>query len=122
MGQAMTMEASTTTTNPTLELQAGLSVHELHRRLRAAHRATDLGHRTLAFYLHDMQRRGVHASFSCSSAAHYAESRLGLGDRLARELVHLGARLLELDAVDLAFAAGLLTWSKVRLICRVAVT
>ena len=59
MGRATTMQASTTATNPTLELQAGLSVHELHRRLRAAH---------------------------------YAETRLGLGDRLARELVHLGAR------------------------------
>ena len=45
---------------PTLELEAGLSAKELQRRLLAAHRATDLGHRMLAFYLHDMDRRSLY--------------------------------------------------------------
>ncbi|MHC4481044.1 MAG: hypothetical protein ACYS1C_08790, partial [Planctomycetota bacterium] len=103
------------------KLTAGLPVEELERRLHRWNRATDLGHRALAFYLHDMQVRRVFQATGHSSAVHYATARLGMSRRRARELVEAGRALAELPKVDGAFAGGRLSWSKVRLLTEVTV-
>ncbi len=90
-------------------LTAGLPVPELERRLHQWNRATDLGHRALAFYLHDKHVRRVFQDTGHSSAVHYAGSRLGMSRRRARELVEAGRVLAELPKVDEAFAEGRLS-------------
>jgi len=47
---------------PTLRLEAGLAPDEVHVRLHRARRDGDVGHRTLAFYLHDMEERRLWTS------------------------------------------------------------
>lgn len=103
-------------------LKAGLPVEELHRRLESLNRATDLGHRALAFYLHDMQERRVFQATGHSSAVHYATARLGMSRRRARELLEAGRALAGLPKVDEVFAAGQLSWTKVRLLTEVVVS
>lgn len=115
----MTQKESTTTL--TLQLIAGLPPEEVQERLRDANRATDLGHRMLAFYLHEMQDRRLFQLSGHSSAVHYATTRLGMRRRRARQLVAAGAMLSELTEIDQAFCTGALSWSKVRLLSEVAV-
>ena len=45
----------------TIELCEGLPVPELHEKLSFVHRLGESANRALAFYLTDMQERGVHA-------------------------------------------------------------
>ena len=86
-----------------IELCEGLPVEELHERLAFVHRLGESANRALAFYLCDMQERGVHVSTGDASAAEYAANKLGMMPRTARELIQVGKALLELDLIDKAF-------------------
>ena len=50
----------------------------------------------------------------------YAVERLGLSARQVQDLAHVDRALRELPRVDAAFVAGEITWTKARLLCRVA--
>jgi len=50
----------------------------------------------------------------------YAVERLGLSARALQDLARVDAQLARLPAVEAALVAGALTWTKVRLVCRVA--
>jgi len=50
----------------------------------------------------------------------YARERAGLSGRQLLDLAHVDARLAELSAVEAAFVAGRLSWSKARLLAGVA--
>ncbi|TMA23907.1 MAG: hypothetical protein E6J87_24660 [Deltaproteobacteria bacterium] len=50
----------------------------------------------------------------------YAVERLGLWARQLQDLAHVDRELRGLPRIDAAFVAGELTWTKVRLLCRVA--
>ena len=50
----------------------------------------------------------------------YAVERLGLSARQVQDLAHVDRELQRLPLVDAAFVAGRLTWTKARLLCRVA--
>lgn len=50
----------------------------------------------------------------------YARERAGLSGRQLQDLAHVDGRLAELPAVEAAFVAGALSWSKARLLARVA--
>ncbi len=115
------MHGASDNSDPVLQLTSGLPIDEVHRRLREASRATDLGHRMLAFYLHEMQERRLFQTSGHSSAIHYATTRLGMSRRRARELVAAGRMLEQLEEIDSAFCKGELSWSKVRLLTEVAV-
>lgn len=101
-------------------LTAGLPARELVGRLIAAVRGTDVGHRELAFYLADMDARGVHQMLGFASVAQFAEQRLELARRTAFELIAVGKALEELPRIDAAFRDGRLRWARVRLLARVA--
>jgi Holliday junction DNA helicase RuvB len=83
------------------------------------HRETDAGRRGLAFYLAELSERRVYLLLGFSSAEHYAEARMDMARRTARELIRAGRDLLELPVVDGAFCDGKLSWTKVRLLLRV---
>ena len=50
----------------------------------------------------------------------YAVEQLGLSARQVQDLAHVDRALRGLPRIDAAFVAGELTWTKVRLLCRVA--
>ena len=50
----------------------------------------------------------------------YAVERLGLSARQVQDLAHVDRALRGLPRIDAAFVAGDLTWTKTRLLCRVA--
>lgn len=104
----------------TIRLVPGLSEKRVRSELSKATRLTDVGHRALAFYLHEMQSRGLHQSTGHASAVHYAEARLGISRRSARDLVSVGAALRDLPQCDAAFCDGRLDWTRLRMLARIA--
>jgi hypothetical protein len=57
---------------------------------------------------------------SFARLADYARERVGLSARQVQDLAHMNERLRELPRVDAALAAGRLSWTKARLVARVA--
>ena len=104
-----------------IELVPDLQAEEMDERLRRADRRTEVGHRELAFYLAEMQERGLHQMLGYSSAIEYACKRLEMGRRHAQELIVVGRALNELPLVDEAFCEARIRWSRVRLLVRIAV-
>jgi Holliday junction DNA helicase RuvB len=104
-----------------LVLEEGLPFPEVERRIRLAHADAGLQNRALAFYLDEVSARGLHQLAGCRTAVQYAVSRFGMGQRAARDLIALGGFLRAHGRIDAAFAAGELSWSKVRELARVVV-
>jgi hypothetical protein len=70
--------------------------------------------------LSEFDQREGWAGWGLQSCAHWVSYRCGLGLQAAREKLRVGRRLGELPLVREAFAAGELSYSKVRAVCRVA--
>jgi Holliday junction DNA helicase RuvB len=104
-----------------IELVPDLDAPRLDAKLRGASRRTDVGHRELAFYLAEMQQRGLHQMLGFTSAVDYAARKLLMNRRTAQELLTVGRALEELDLIDDAFCTGRIRWSHVRLLVRIAV-
>ena len=99
---------------------AGLGVEQVDRRLKGAVRAGDRSQRVAAFYLAEVEERGLYQAFGCPSVVAYAVRELGMRRRTVRELLTAGRRLGELVGLDRAFERGEVSWSRVRKLCRVA--
>jgi RuvB-like AAA lid domain-containing protein/HNH endonuclease len=104
-----------------LVLEEGLPFPEVERRIALAHADAGLRQRALAFYLHEVNVRGLHQLAGCRTTAQYAAVRFGISRREARDLVAIGGFLRAHPRIDAAFAAGQLCWSKVRELARVVV-
>ena len=105
-----------------VELREGLSASRLQECLKVADGMRELGLRALAYYLLDMQERGLHLGLGYASARHFAEERLALGSRRrARDLMRVARELRVLRTVDEALARGELSWSRAEMVARVAV-
>jgi uncharacterized protein DUF222 len=70
--------------------------------------------------LSEFDRREGWTGWGLHSCAHWVSYRCGIGLQAAREKLRVGRRLGELPLVREAFAAGELSYSKVRAVCRVA--
>jgi hypothetical protein len=70
--------------------------------------------------LGELDRRGGFAEFGCGSCAEWLAWRCALTPRSAREHVRVARRLRELPLIHRAFAAGELSYAKVRALTRVA--
>jgi hypothetical protein len=68
----------------------------------------------------EYDRRGGHEAWGCRTVAHWLSWHCGLDMRAAREKVRVAHALGELPMVRAEFAAGRLSYSKVRAITRVA--
>ena len=104
-----------------LGCEVGLTFDEVRRRIGLAYAAAGLKHRVVAFYLADIDARGLHQLDGCRSAAQWAAVVFGMSRREARDLLVAGKALVDLPQIDRAFAEGKLCWSKVRDLVRVAV-
>lgn len=68
----------------------------------------------------ELDRREGWASWGAKSCAHWLSWRCSVSPNAAREQVRVARRLAELPAITAAFAAGELSFSKVRALSRVA--
>ncbi len=105
---------------PAVHLRFGLDAQELEGTLLLHNRSSDVARRALAFYLHDMQSRGLHQALGFVSAVQFARQRLEMSRRLARTSITVGAALQELPLIDEAFCQSSISWSKVRLLVKIA--
>src|SRR5690606_6894148 len=62
----------------------------------------------------------AHERLGFARVADYARERAGVSGRQLQDLAHVDARLAALPAVETALLAGALSWSKARLLARVA--
>ncbi len=104
----------------TVPLTRGLSARKVREGIARGSRLSDVGQRTLAFFLFEMQSRGLHAETGHVSAVHYAESAIAIPRRTALDLLAVGEALDSLPLIDGALADGRLHWTKVRLLARIA--
>lgn len=68
----------------------------------------------------ELDRRRAWASWECNSMAHWLSWRCGLAPRTGREHVRVARALEALPAITAAFAAGEISYSKVKALSRVA--
>ncbi len=101
-------------------LEEGLPLEEVERRLGLAYATAGLKHRVVAFYLAEIDARGLHQLAGCRSTPKYAAARFGMSRREAHDLLVAGKALLGLTLIDAAFCEGKLCWSKVRELIKVA--
>jgi hypothetical protein len=98
----------------------GPAASKVLAQLAVAMRRVEVTERGLAFYLTEMEDRGLYRESGHPSAAHFAEAQLGMSRRHAADLIALGRKLLSLPAVDHAFCKEGLTWRQVHLLAEVA--
>ena len=103
-----------------LELRAGLDIEEAERRALHCIRYADAGLRGLAFYLAEIADARLHRVRGFSNMYAYAEQRLHVPRRRTRELLAAGRALRNLPLIDDAFQRGVISWSKVLYLTRVA--
>lgn len=95
-------------------LLRGPMEEELASRALAAARRIELSEREFAFYLADMDARGVHRDLGFASTVAYAERRLDMPRERTLELIAVGRALETLPLIDAAFFAGEIRWERVR--------
>ena len=101
-------------------MAVGLSVEEVHQRLLTSDRCEALAVRIKAFYLVEMAERRLYQLTGHSSTCDFALRVMDLHPRRTRELLAIGRKLQELPAIDAAFCAQKLSWTKLRALVRVA--
>jgi hypothetical protein len=117
----MNRPAVTRETPQALVLEEGLPFAEVEQRIGTAWAAAGLRHRVVAFYLQQVDARGLYQLAGFNSTVRYGMARYGMSRREARELLAAGKALQDLPLIDDAFAEGELCWSKVRELVKVAV-
>jgi len=92
---------------------------DLHARILDAHAACCCCERNLAFLLAEMNRNKLYLVLGFASLRDYGEQVLDLSPRKTAGLAALGRQLPDLPAVDAAFRAGEIGWTKARELLRV---
>lgn len=96
-----------------IELVAGLPPQQVFDRLHQASHAGGMSQRMLSFYLEEMHSRRIYQLSGHASTGHWAAEQLDMDERRARELIQIGAALLQHEELDEALLDGRLSWSKV---------
>lgn len=93
--------------------------HQIHAELIAALRQRRAAEHTAARLLRQVADESLHQRLGYASIYDYAEQALDLSVRQARGLMQIGGMLRSLPALDAAFAAGTISWTKARELIRV---
>lgn len=101
-------------------LEAGLPIEEIEARLSAAAKRHHLEERNIAYWLLEIEERGLHKKRGFSSIGDYAMELIGIKPRKAQYLVFIASRLEKLPRIREAFDSGELSWTKAREITGVA--
>ena len=98
-----------------------LPAEELAAEFIASRRDCDVDHYRQAVCLSEMEERGVCQLLGYSSVQHFASKKSDMSRRQARDLIAVGKALGELPQIDEAFCEGRISWTKARILCRIAV-
>ena len=101
-------------------LEPGLPIDQIESRLLEAANRHHLEERNIAYWLHELDQRGLHKQRGFSSIGDYAMELIGIKPRKAQYLVFIASRLEKLPRIREAFDAGELPWTKAREIVSVA--
>jgi len=101
-------------------LEPGLPVDQIESRLLEAAKRHHLEERNIAYWLHEIDERGLHKERGFSSIGDYSMELVGIKPRKAQYLVFIAGRLEALPGIREAFEAGELPWTKAREIVSVA--
>ena len=101
-------------------LGSGLPIDEIEARLPAAATRHHLEERNIAYWLLEIEERGLHKKRWFSSISDYALELIGIKPRKAQYLVFIASRLEKLPLIRAAFDSGELSWTKAREITGVA--
>ena len=101
-------------------LRDDASFEELDNLLGISAVSAGIRHRVSAFSLERIDARRTYQVLGYRTATEYAAHRFGFSRREARELLRVGKAMRELRAIDHAFGERVLSWTKVRLLVRVA--
>ena len=93
--------------------------HQIHAELIAALRQRRAAEHTAARLLRQVVDESLHHALGYASIYDYAEQALDLSVRQARGLMQIGGMVPSLPALDAAFAAGTISWTKARELIRV---
>ena len=102
--------------------EEGLPLDELESRLLAAAKRHHSEERNIAYWLLQIEERGLHRERGFSSIGDYAMELVGIKPRKAQYLVFIASRLESLPRIRAAFDAGDLSLTKAREITGVANT
>ena len=102
---------------PTIEY--GLESSEVDSRFRGALKVSRLSDSVLAFYLREIDRRGLWKDLGYSSVFHYAKVVAGFGERKVYSLLRIARELDEYRQIRTAFTEGRIPWTKAREILKV---
>lgn len=97
-----------------------LTIDEIEARLVAAAECHHRDERNIAYWLLEIDQRGLHTKRGFSSIGDYAMELVGIKPRKAHYLVFIASRLEKLPMIREAFDAGELPWTKAREITSVA--
>ena len=101
-------------------VQSAERAQELNLLLLGVRREQRSAEYRLAKWLAELADQRHFQQLGYSTLCHYADTVLGLGSRQTRALCALGRGLADLPALDAAFEAGELGWTKAREVLRVA--
>ncbi len=93
--------------------------HQIHAELLTALRQRRAAEHTAARLLRQVADESLHHALGYASIYDYAEQALDLSVRQARGLLQIGGMLPSLPALDAAFGAGTISWTKARELIRV---
>ena len=96
-----------------LGLQHGLPAHVVFERAVRASDQKGYAQRAIAFHLEEIHSRSLCNASPYSDVEHFALCQLHMEPRRCREAIQVGRLLRHLTAVDDAFLAGDISWSKV---------
>ena len=100
--------------------EPALSVEQIESHLIQAANRHHLEERNIAYWLREIDRRGLYRTRGFSSLGDYAMELVGIKPRKAWYLVFIAERLENLPAIRAEFDAGKLSWTKAREIVAVA--
>lgn len=114
------MSALSMAAAPETRHDSGLPIDEIEARLFAAAKRHHLEERNIAYWLAEIDERGLHRERGFSSIGDYALELIGIKPRKAHYLVFIASRLQKLPQIREAFDSGELSWTKAREITSVA--
>ncbi len=120
MPAALSKRSETADLPDPLVLEQGRPLEAVEHCIHVASAGAGIRHRALAFYLQEVDCRALYQLRGFRTTAQYAASRFNIARREARDLLAVGRALLELPVIDQAFAGGVVCWSKVRELAKVA--
>jgi hypothetical protein len=92
----------------------------IHREILAQSALANWSMHRLMMLLRDMEACEGHVEYGCPTLAHYVELACGVSRIAARQRVRVARALGELPLIDREFAAGRLSYAKVRSLVRIA--